>query len=151
MQILNKINWGWRITIVYLGFVLFMLFMVFKTQQQTIELVTTDYYAKELKYQDQLDKMNRANALAEPLHWNVNATGIILSFSKEMAEKGVKSNIVLYCPSNSKNDFATDCNADAEGKCFIPANKLKSGVYQIQIEWQAADVSYYNEGTIRIL
>jgi hypothetical protein len=150
MQILNKINWGWRIAILYLSFVFFILFMVFRAQQESIELVTTDYYAKELKYQEQLDKMNRANALAEPLQWNVDASGITLLFPIEQAQKGVKANVLLYCPSNSKNDFAVDITVDEQGKYFIPASKLNSAVYQLQIEWQAADVSYYNEGTIKI-
>ena len=48
---LGGINWGWRIVILYSGFVLLILFLVYKTTTVNDDLVTTDYYAKELKFQ----------------------------------------------------------------------------------------------------
>lgn len=60
---MKKLNWGWRISILYSGFVVFMLFMVFKTTTVKDDLVTPDYYAKELEYQQHIDKQERANQL----------------------------------------------------------------------------------------
>ena len=53
----SKFNWGWKIAILYGGFVCFMLVMVFIASNQKVELVTTNYYEEELKYQSHIDKM----------------------------------------------------------------------------------------------
>lgn len=147
---LDKINWGWRITIVYLGFVVFMLMLVFKTQQQDIELVTTDYYAKELKYQEQLDKINRANQLPTPLSWKVESSGITLQFPPDIQSTALKAKVLFYCPSDSKKDVTVECTIDESGKCLIPSDKLQQGVYQMQVDWSAGSTAYYSEGTINV-
>ena len=55
-------NWGYKILLVYLIFILGILFMVFKSSTQKTDLVTTDYYAKELKYQEKIDEMKQVVA-----------------------------------------------------------------------------------------
>mgnify|MGYP003351831803 CR=1 FL=1 len=58
---MKNINWGWRIVMLYGGFVVLILFLVYKTTTVKDDLVTPDYYAKELKYQEQLDKQKRTH------------------------------------------------------------------------------------------
>ena len=51
-------NWGYKIMIVYLVFVAGIAVMVYNSAMQNIDLVTPDYYAKELKYQEKIDETN---------------------------------------------------------------------------------------------
>lgn len=51
-----KFNWGTGITIFIVLFVVSMSAMVFKASQQNVDLVTEDYYEKELAFQDLKDK-----------------------------------------------------------------------------------------------
>ena len=48
-------NWGYKILFVYIAFIAGILLMVFKSSTQKRDLVTADYYAKELKYQERID------------------------------------------------------------------------------------------------
>ena len=57
-------NWGYKIIIIYSAFVLGIVFMVYKATQQNTDLVTTDYYAKELVYQDRIDEAKRTSLLS---------------------------------------------------------------------------------------
>src|SRR5688572_26354291 len=107
-----KINWGWRIVGLYGGFVMLMLFLVYKTTTVKDELVTKDYYAKELNFQDQLDKQNRANQLKEPLNWNVEGKKIELQFPAEVRSKTVKAEILFYKADDAKRDFSINCSPD---------------------------------------
>ena len=50
-------NWGHKIIAVYVVFIAGMIFLVFKSSRQNIELVTEDYYAKELVYQQKIDEL----------------------------------------------------------------------------------------------
>jgi predicted dehydrogenase len=56
-------NWGYKIMLVYLVFISGMLFMAFKSSEQDIELVTEDYYAKELVYQQKIDEIKNQDRI----------------------------------------------------------------------------------------
>ena len=75
-------NWGTKILIVYVAFIAGILMMVFKSSSQKTDLVTTDYYAKELKYQDKIDEMNRVAALSEPVGYTVKDNSLLIKFPK---------------------------------------------------------------------
>ena len=60
-------NWGWKIFLMTAGFVLFILFMVFRAMQQDFHLVYEDYYDKEIKYQGEIDNIKNARNLKDGL------------------------------------------------------------------------------------
>jgi len=59
-----KISWGYKIVIGYLAFVLGILFLVYKANQQKFDLVTEDYYGEELKYQNIIDQKSNVTELS---------------------------------------------------------------------------------------
>ena len=58
-------NWGWKIALLFSGFVLFILFLVFKSVQQDFYLVSKDYYKQEIEYQKVIDGMKNAQLLGD--------------------------------------------------------------------------------------
>lgn len=54
-------NFKYFIIAIYLLFVALILTMVFKSCGQNIELETKDYYAKELRYQGEIDAIGKGN------------------------------------------------------------------------------------------
>ena len=44
-------NWGYKIILVYVLFVAGIVFLVVRSSMENTDLVTSDYYEKELKYQ----------------------------------------------------------------------------------------------------
>lgn len=58
----NRLNWNWGkgIVMVYVLFVAGMLYLVFQSKQQKLDLVVDDYYQQELKFQGQIDAAQRA-------------------------------------------------------------------------------------------
>ncbi|GAB3167886.1 FixH family protein [Telluribacter humicola] len=145
-----KFNWGTGIAMLYAGFVIGMLTLVTMSMRQKIDLVADNYYEQELGFQKKLDKMNRTNALAEPLRWEVAEEGVVIRFPQGLAPEQLKGTINLYCPADNRKDTHFEVKAGAEGVQLIPANKLQAGRYQLQIDWQAGAATYWNEGTIVI-
>jgi hypothetical protein len=145
-----KLNWGWKIAILYSGFVVFMLILVFKSSMQKIDLVTPDYYAKELNYQQQIDKENRTGKLSEQLKWQVENRKIQLQFPAEVKGKKVKGEILFYRPSDSGKDLKVEITPDSSGYVLVAGDKLSTGMYKMQVAWSADNTEYYNEGTITI-
>ncbi|MGL6269890.1 MAG: FixH family protein, partial [Chitinophagaceae bacterium] len=70
-----KFNWGYKIAVFYLVFIAGIMFLVIKSSRQQMDLVTTDYYAQELKYQDKIDQSKRADGLSEPIRHEVSEKG----------------------------------------------------------------------------
>ncbi len=137
-------SWGYKILLVYGIFVTGILFMVFKSSSQKMDLVTTDYYAKELKYQEKIDEAGRTNALSEPLRYDVKDNRMQIHFPKDFAGKKISGIAELYCPSNEDRDVTKEfAIQDAVLEMVIPA--INRGQYELHITWQVEGVSYYFE------
>ena len=146
----KKFNWGWGIALFYCGFVAFMLFMVWCTNLMKTEFVTEDYYGKELKFQEQLDKMKRSNVLSQPVNWTVQNNSVKLNFPVDVKGRGIKAKVLFYRPDNSMRDFNVSCIADTSGICVINSEKFRHGAYKMEVDWSAGNETYYTEGVINI-
>ena len=142
-------NWGKKIVLVYIVFVSGILFMVFKSSNQKTDLVTSDYYAKELKYQDKIDEMNRVVALSAPVEYAIKDYEIIIQFPKDFAGKQLTGEAVLYCPSDENKDVKNNFSVlDEPLKIIIPLKN--KGLHELQISWKDGSVTYYFEKKIFI-
>ena len=56
-------GWGKGVWLIFGGFVVFILGCVAFASMQRFDLVTTDYYARQIAYQDQIEKNARTAQL----------------------------------------------------------------------------------------
>lgn len=137
-------NWGYKIMVVYIIFVAGILFLVFKSSSQKVDLVTDHYYEQELKFQQKIDKAVRAQSLSSPLKYDLNNNILTIFFPDEM--KGVKlnANALLYYAADETKDktyfLATD---NAKLAINIPISD--KGKYELKMDWVADSISYYSE------
>lgn len=142
-------NWGIKITVLYVGFVILILSLVSMAMHQNVDLVSKDYYEQELKFQDKIDKGNRTNALKEPLTWEIKHGSLLLKFPEQFKGKKISGSIYFFRPSDETMDKTIPLSADTL-QLNIPTNQLKKGLYKMQINWEANKEEYYNEGIIQI-
>jgi len=142
-------NWGKKIAIVYLSFVGFMGFLVWKClQQDDIHLVSKDYYQKEIAYQKDIDQMNNSNQLTKQLKYISKNRIVKLVFPKESI--GSTGNINFYRPADARKDFAVKLEiANAESQ-FIPVANLDRGLWVIKVLWNKDGKGYYKEEKITL-
>lgn len=140
-------NWGYKILFVYVAFVAGILLMVFKSSTQKRDLVTTDYYAKELKYQERIDAVKRTQALSAPVKYEVINRQIVISFPKEFSGKQITGSVLLYCPSD-KNKDVEQTFSTAAGVFTMQLPVKNKGAHEVQISWQAGGISYYFENKL---
>ena len=145
-------SWGWKIVIVYVGFVIMTLSMVFYFMGHKVELVEDDYYKQEIEYQSRIDKINNANQLREPLVMDLQRNEGLLSFKfpKEQVTAGIEGNVVLYRPSNAQEDKELAISVDSEGGQQVSVAGMSKGLWKIKISWSAAGKEYYDEKTITL-
>lgn len=144
-----KLNWGTGIAILYSGFVAMILVLVVMSTNQKIDLVTDNYYAEELRFQDKINKTKRAKALADPLKWEVNEKGILIHYPKSFSEKNLTGKVNLYCPSDDSKDLSFEVNS-TDNIQLVPSSKIPEGRYHLQIDWKNGEETYWNEDLIVI-
>ncbi|HWH64169.1 MAG TPA: FixH family protein, partial [Ginsengibacter sp.] len=98
-------NWGYKILAVYIVFVLGIMFLAFKSSNQKVDLVTTDYYDKELVYQEKIDAITRVTGLSKKIEYKIKDDKLIITFPKDFAGKKIEGKAVLYCPSDEDKDI----------------------------------------------
>lgn len=143
-------NWGKKIALLYLSFVVLIVAMVTMAMRQKVDLVASDYYEQEIKYQEKINKIERTKMLSSQLTWKIEKNQIIFEFPKEANGKIKSGYINFFRPSNAEMDQKTEFKNDTTSNQIIDTKKLNKGVYKMQIDWKAEDMEYYNEGIIQI-
>ena len=137
-------NWGYKILLVYAVFVIGIMFLVFKSSSQKVDLVTTDYYDKELVYQQKIDAMNNVHQLSDTIKYHVNNSNLTIIFPKDFLGKKVEGLAVLYCPSNEDNDVTKKFSLE-NLPLMVPVHTTGRKEYELQLSWKANGTSYYFE------
>ena len=114
------------------------------------ELVTDDYYAKEIQFQKQIDNTKNALVLNTNLSWESSGDSLILGLTGDYDPELVAGELTVYRPSNSSLDFVVPIDLNVDGEQFIPRNKFKAGKYQIQVRWNVENKDCYLEKNIFI-
>jgi FixH. len=137
-------NWGYKIIIVYVVFIAGIMFMVFKSSSQKVDLVTSDYYGKELKYQQKLDAMNRVSQLSGNVEYNLKDGKLSILFPNDFAGKKIEGEVLLYCPADEDKDVKHNFSVE-DAPVFVPIHEGNKGAYDLQVDWKADGISYYFE------
>jgi hypothetical protein len=143
-------NWGWKLTLAYLGFVAMIMTLVFKARSEKIDLVATDYYAQEIAYQSRINAIKRTSALSDSVAHTLTGEGIEVTFPAECAGKVESGEIRLYRPSDAGLDESFPIGSDFQGVLTIPSSSLKTGYYLVQSSWKMNGQDYYSEESILI-
>ena len=144
-----KLNWGHYITISFVAFVLLILYMVFRSYQHTNDLVAEDYYAKEIKFQDVIDKKTRAAALPIDITWESKEGGILITYPE--MESDISGEILLFRPSDKSKDVIFEVSLNEMGEQYIKEGSFIHGKYLIQIDWKSGGIEYFTEGTAYVI
>ncbi|RYF89673.1 MAG: hypothetical protein EOO03_05445 [Chitinophagaceae bacterium] len=137
-------SWGYKIVLVFVVFVSGILFMVYRSFNHNIDLVTTNYYEEELQYQDVIDAMERANGLSSKLKCVVNNDTLRVALPAEMKQQPVKATIWLYFIADKKRDIRQEMTTN-DGSLQLPLTSLNKGMHDVKIDWQAGGKHYYFE------
>ena len=142
-----KWNWGTKIALFYITFVIFTLIMVVMAFQEDYELVTEDYYEQEIKYQGKIDSKERTKALESELMVTIDANELNILFPQR--EVNLSASILCFRPSDESKDFKVEFK-EFTNKVSLPLNKFSKGKYLFKIDWIANSKSYYSEQIVII-
>lgn len=141
-------NWGFKITLLYVGFVAMILTLVFKASGEKVDLVTKDYYAQELKHQGKMDATSRVLPIKDQIH--VNVSNEFLTIQLPLSAMPDSGNVNIYRPSDSAQDKTFKLDMDANGSQSMSTKGWMMGYYKVNISWVKAGQEYLFEDTFFI-
>lgn len=115
---------------------------------ETIDLVSPDYYAQELVYQDKKESEERNNNLTSPAMIYCNEEGIRIEFPKDFEFKNITGTINVFRPSDKSKDFTVNISSDSNHTQVIPVNNLEKGMWRVKLSYNYNNESYYSEKQI---
>ncbi|QLE00608.1 FixH family protein [Galbibacter sp. BG1] len=147
-----KINWGTGIVIAFVLFISFILFFVVKmntNKQYEHDLVSKDYYKKELEYQEKINKAKKASDKGYQLSTLQTDEGLVVTFPKGIIPEKVSGEIFMYRPSNKLLDFTAPIQL-TEHDILIPISKLPDGRWNIEVDWSYANENFYYKSELNL-
>lgn len=144
-----KLGWGGRIAVLYGGFVILIVALVTGSMRQDFQLVSTDYYGDEIRYQEVIDAGKNQAALSAPVAIVADASNVNIELPQEFAGVSVTGEVHFYSPVNADWDKVIDMNISNK-ILSIPRTQLHTTRYKVKITWNADNKQYYQESEIAL-
>lgn len=143
-------NWGWKIAILYGGFVLMMSILVYLCVQQEVLLVTDNYYEKDLEYNKHLVRLKNTHLLEEQVKIAYQPTEqqLRVQFPKDF--DAIEGYILLYRPSKTGLDIRLPIQVNADNQLTINTHRLIAGRWRVKINWEGDGQLFYKEEVLTI-
>ena len=142
-------NFGHKIVILYLSFVSLIVTLVTLCYKQDVELVSSDYYAQEIQFQEKIDASNNAKNSIYNINHLVSNNEVILTVDSALLSKDFKGTITFFRPSDSKMDVSYEMNFNNRQQ-IIETKSLIKGLYKLQLNWVSNQTPYFKEEVIFI-
>ena len=144
---MKKMSWGTKLAIGASIYVIGVLTFVGFSTTQKINLVSKDYYPKEVVYQEQIDKLKNAKELDSDIQIIQENGSLHIQFPGNMHTQ-VKGEIIFYRPADYESDIKATIDLDENGLQKLNTNQLLKGMYTIKIDWEHNGIGYYKEEAI---
>jgi hypothetical protein len=118
--------------------------------RQNMDLVRSDYYEEEVRFQRQLDRLNRTAAVRSEVAINYDAPKREITLRLPAAHLSPRptGRIHFYRPANASLDFHVALAVDAAGLQRIGTGDLRGGLWKVRVQWNAAGQDYFFEQVI---
>jgi hypothetical protein len=146
----SKFNWGTGIAITIIIFMIITISGAIFFMNQDVDLVASDYYNKGIHHQEQINRMNRTNAMSDEVQINLGNGFIRLVFPKPFIQKSLIGTIQFYRPSDSKKDFILPISIDTSAQQIISTQSIDKGYWKVKLNWTKDSVEYYKESSFVI-
>lgn len=145
-----KLNWGTGIAITLMLFAGLMSFMVYKATQQDFDLVSEDYYAEEIEFQEVIDQKVNASKLRDKASLELTNEGIYLILPADLMERLKDISVHMYYEQEADQDFQFTEEKTMANRFEVPFRQLYKGKWIAKVKVRCEGVDYYFDPQIRL-
>jgi hypothetical protein len=142
-------NWGKSIVVAFILFASFIGTMITIMMKQDIGLVTKNYYAEDLAFQNQLERKENTAQLELKPEVVIEQNQLLKVYfpSVSYVEEG---EVKLVRPSSEKLDQRFSLLPSADSVQVFNLNPLAPGPYRVKLLWKTEGKEFYLEKLIVI-
>ncbi|MBX2963859.1 MAG: FixH family protein [Cyclobacteriaceae bacterium] len=142
-------NWGKGIVVAFVLFAAFLAIMVTIMMRQDIGLVSKNYYAEDLAFQEQYERKQNTEQLAVKPEVLIEESMYlkVLFYSDKFVEGG---ELKIFRPSSDKLDQQIQLKASSDSVQVFTLQPLAQGTYRVKMTWTMDSKEYYIEKVIFI-
>ena len=141
----QKFNpWPWGIVVAFGVFIPATAGLIVLACLQRDHLVRADYYEQEIRYQGQMDCLDRTRRLGSQVSvgYDPGTQHIRISLPVAHARQPVQGRIQLYRPSEAGLDQYFNLELDTSGSQLLDARALRPGLWKVRVSWTVANLEY---------
>lgn len=138
----KKSSWPFAIALVYALFAAGMIGVVIFAVRHPSDLVSRDYYQKEIRYQQQIDSEKRAQNDPDAPTVAINDRLCIIHYPGIPPEGGA---IKLYRPSDEALDRSMPMKLDDQQNQTVDLAGISAGLWRLRLEWTRNGQDYSRE------
>ena len=138
-------NWGYRIIIVFVLFIAFIVSMVVYVSLKGADLVAEDYYTQEVDYQTIIDAKQNSIHLKDQIQVTQDNDHISIEFPEFKADHPISGTVHFYHPQTAKFDLEKALTLSEKNVQVINKANLVKGNYTIKLFWNDGTKNYYVE------
>lgn len=117
---------------------------------QDMDLVRKDYYAQDISYQKQFDRMQRAQQLnsAATIEHDNTAQTIVITLPAAQSHRETTGFVHFYRPSDASLDQTVKLAVNENGTQRIDATSFRDGHWRIRVYWKVNGEEFYFERSL---
>lgn len=145
--------WPWAIVTWFIGFFGVVVGLTTTAIRSRTDVVSPDYYAQELRFQERIEASARTEALAAQPTVVVDSHlhSLRLQLPPGVVPGSDTGKITLYRPDDARLDQEFPLKLDTTGAQLIPVASLRPGRWKVRIAWQSQGHEFYHETTVRLM
>src|SRR5262249_37425150 len=118
--------------------------------RQPVDLVSPDYYEEEVRFQTQLDRLNRTAGLRREvaIQYDALSSQVTLRLPTGQMARRPRGRVRFYRPSEADLDFEVALSVDATGLQRIDVSGRRAGHWKMRLQWKADGQDYFLEETL---
>lgn len=134
--------WPYAIIGYFVVFIAAMASWIVFAVRNDMELVRPDYYEQEIKYQAQIDRLERTSAVRGQLSLDYSPAAQSVALT---LPTGAVGEVHLYRPSDAALDRRVKLELDQAGRQVLNVAELRGGLWRMRVSWTAGGSEYYFE------
>jgi len=139
--------WRWGIVLSIAASMVFFVGLAIWASIGDVELVYDNYYAKDVVFEQQIQRVERTGALpVKPsLTYNQESQVLTLRFPSELKHLSPVGELLMFRPADLHQDRLFDLALEGDTLQTFTLPDMVSGLWRIKLSWASAGLEYYLE------
>ena len=120
-------------------------FVIFASRQKNGPM-REDYYDQEIRFQKQIERVQRSAPVLADADINYNRAGELVTVRlPSVKQSNVDGTVSFYRPSDASLDTSVTLGLDVAGEQTVSVRSLSAGLWKVRVQWKMLGRSFFEK------